>query len=239
MNCIYIIICCVYKLVLYIECSVATLSSNLYTNPQTCTRILKCVHESSNLYRNPQICTSSLFHSPSRSCSPIRSDSPSPSSSSSRAPPPIHVHIKSLSLFCSRPRPRPHSRSRKALSLYMPQSAFVGLSLDLVLAFAVLSLFLSLSPGVPQWVDVKCSCVGFTTVHLLTVRPCGFSVCAPQRAHVQWGTPSCGFSIFSVTVKSCGFSVCALYIRSREVGGWGRDPKKCTGRDWGMGSSTI
>ena len=25
----------------------------------------------------------------------------------------------------------------------------------------------------------------------------------------------------------------------REVGGWGRDPNKCTGRDWGMGSSTI
>jgi len=25
----------------------------------------------------------------------------------------------------------------------------------------------------------------------------------------------------------------------REVGGWGRDPKKCTGRDWEMGSSTI
>ena len=24
-----------------------------------------------------------------------------------------------------------------------------------------------------------------------------------------------------------------------EVGGWGRDPKKCTGRDWGMGSSTL
>jgi len=24
-----------------------------------------------------------------------------------------------------------------------------------------------------------------------------------------------------------------------EVGGWGRDPKKCTGRNWGMGSSTI
>ena len=35
-----------------------------------------------------------------------------------------------------------------------------------------------------------------------------------------------------------------IYIRAsihirREVGGWGRDPKKCTGRDWGMGSSTI
>ena len=26
---------------------------------------------------------------------------------------------------------------------------------------------------------------------------------------------------------------------TREVGGWGRDPKKYTGRDWGMGSSTI
>jgi len=24
-----------------------------------------------------------------------------------------------------------------------------------------------------------------------------------------------------------------------EVGGWGRDQKKCTGRDWGIGSSTI
>jgi len=24
-----------------------------------------------------------------------------------------------------------------------------------------------------------------------------------------------------------------------EVGGWGREPKKCTGRDWGMGLSTI
>ena len=29
------------------------------------------------------------------------------------------------------------------------------------------------------------------------------------------------------------------YTKVGEVGGWGRDPKKCTGRDWGMGSSTI
>ena len=28
-------------------------------------------------------------------------------------------------------------------------------------------------------------------------------------------------------------------MMEREGGGWGRDPKKCTGRDWGMGSSTI
>jgi len=33
-----------------------------------------------------------------------------------------------------------------------------------------------------------------------------------------------------------GVRRCALY---GEVGGWGRDPKICTGRDWGMGSSTI
>jgi len=30
-----------------------------------------------------------------------------------------------------------------------------------------------------------------------------------------------------------------LCVVEREVGGWGRDPKKRTGRDWGMGSSTI
>ena len=29
------------------------------------------------------------------------------------------------------------------------------------------------------------------------------------------------------------------FCLSGEVGGWGRDPKKCTGRDWGMGSTTI
>ena len=36
-------------------------------------------------------------------------------------------------------------------------------------------------------------------------------------------------------------SSCSRIARAteREVGGWGRDPKKCTGRDWGMGSSTI
>jgi len=32
---------------------------------------------------------------------------------------------------------------------------------------------------------------------------------------------------------------CTLEWSIGEVGGWGRDPKKCTGRDWGMGSSTI
>jgi len=30
-----------------------------------------------------------------------------------------------------------------------------------------------------------------------------------------------------------------ILLSRREVGGWGRDPKKCTGSIWGMGSSTI
>ena len=30
-----------------------------------------------------------------------------------------------------------------------------------------------------------------------------------------------------------------LHAYIREVGGWGRDPKKCTGEGWGVGSSTI
>ena len=30
-----------------------------------------------------------------------------------------------------------------------------------------------------------------------------------------------------------------IYPWMERWGGWGRDPKKCTGRDWGMGSSTI
>jgi len=34
--------------------------------------------------------------------------------------------------------------------------------------------------------------------------------------------------------------VCANeYLCRGEVGGWGRDPNKCTGSIWGMGSSTI
>ena len=35
------------------------------------------------------------------------------------------------------------------------------------------------------------------------------------------------------------WNIPGIYVSSREVGGWGREPKKCTGRDWEMGSSTI
>ena len=38
---------------------------------------------------------------------------------------------------------------------------------------------------------------------------------------------------------SVDVSICGKPDAGREVGGWGQDPKKCTGRDWGMGSSTI
>jgi len=34
-------------------------------------------------------------------------------------------------------------------------------------------------------------------------------------------------------------TLCLTQWSHGEVGGWGRDPKKCTERDWGMGSSTI
>jgi len=43
-----------------------------------------------------------------------------------------------------------------------------------------------------------------------------------------------------VSIYSCVTRVHpSTTLSNREVGGWGRDPKKCTGRDWGMGSSTI
>jgi len=50
-----------------------------------------------------------------------------------------------------------------------------------------------------------------------------------------------GFTLYKKMSTRCQvldiFSSTREY--KREVGGWGRDPKKCTGRDWGMGSSTI
>ena len=42
-----------------------------------------------------------------------------------------------------------------------------------------------------------------------------------------------------LAAKIYGIVAILAFACGREVGGWGRDPKKCTGRDWGMGSSTI
>jgi len=52
---------------------------------------------------------------------------------------------------------------------------------------------------------------------------------------------SYGSSPPCINIRACFISLFSTSLcRSRwEVGGWGRDPKKCTGRDWGMGSSTI
>ena len=52
--------------------------------------------------------------------------------------------------------------------------------------------------------------------------PCATYGSSPHDALFRMGLPS------GVTVQP-----------SWEVGGWGRDPKKCTGSIWGMGSSTI
>ena len=50
-------------------------------------------------------------------------------------------------------------------------------------------------------------------------------------------------TLFACVIFVCHFCVSdsetGTQPAQREVGGWGRDPKKCAGRDWGMGSSTI
>ena len=51
-------------------------------------------------------------------------------------------------------------------------------------------------------------------------------------------------NVFGVSFleSQISFDVLCLFCHiplKGEVGGWGRDPKKCTGRDWGMGSSTT
>jgi len=64
--------------------------------------------------------------------------------------------------------------------------------------------------------------------------------------HTKLGVVS--LDVFS-GVLQCGVVRCSVLhfiaecrdsaYKRGEVGGWGRDPNKCTGRNWGMGSSTI
>ena len=62
----------------------------------------------------------------------------------------------------------------------------------------------------------------------------GICVCALAYIHSDVGL----MSLFKcVSQKETHTAIHS--VLDREVGGWGRDPKKCTGRDWGMGSSTI
>jgi len=60
-------------------------------------------------------------------------------------------------------------------------------------------------------------------------------ITATHCSTLQYATTHC--NTLQHTATHCN----ALLVDTpyREVGGWGRDPKKCTGRGWGMGSSTI
>ena len=53
------------------------------------------------------------------------------------------------------------------------------------------------------------------------------------------GCAPCKVMILSVVPDYIFAMASHIDAPHREVGGWGRDPKKCTGRDWGMGLSTI
>ena len=66
----------------------------------------------------------------------------------------------------------------------------------------------------------------------------------PQTLNTKPKTArSCEEAYYTCYQKTCIFthvSNIVLYCSEWwEVGGWGRDPKKCTGSIWGMGSSTI
>ena len=61
-----------------------------------------------------------------------------------------------------------------------------------------------------------------------------------QCVSAVFRTACAAIKIYSHVLQLCCSCVAAvLHTSCGEVGGWGRDPKKCTGRDWGMGSSTI
>ena len=59
-------------------------------------------------------------------------------------------------------------------------------------------------------------------------------ICDMMHPHVWYGE-SIGYNAIHMRIYMLQRNTHVI----REVGGWGRDPKKCTGRDWGMGSSTI
>ena len=73
-----------------------------------------------------------------------------------------------------------------------------------------------------------------TTGNLLQQTKLGFHVTNETRLNKTRVTDDAQVTASATTGNRIR---CLLHLR--EVGGWGRDPKKCTGRDWGMGSSTI
>ena len=79
-------------------------------------------------------------------------------------------------------------------------------------------------------------CVGRGRILRACVCVC---VCVSLRDFVRVCLCVCVCMCACMCVRSHVHPLCAYSSERREVGGWGRDPKKCTGRDWGMGSSTI
>ena len=94
------------------------------------------------------------------------------------------------------------------------------------------------------WVHVDCRDHG-ETMHLvkklqnMSMYECIYIHLCAHRAPLSW----INNAPLKRNSKLRGFHKSDLLTPNhhthREVGGWGRDPQKCTGRDWGMGSSTI
>ena len=87
----------------------------------------------------------------------------------------------------------------------------------------------------------------YTFAHLRVGRICLNSKTHVSHVHVWPSSSYRSYCIYLIsfltrayTLKCAQPQVCGKYAQPQgEVRGWGRDPKKCTGRDWGMGSSTI
>ena len=108
-------------------------------------------------------------------------------------------------------------------SLYVALSYMLNLSSDLYVWHAFLDGYCSTVQVLLDWFEVD---VGFPELVLF--------ICVPWL--IWWICATRLIRVWDVT----HYWVC-WYVRPTywEVGGWGRDPKKCTRRGWGMGSSTI
>ena len=104
-----------------------------------------------------------------------------------------------------------------------------------------------MTPLCMTWLIRVCA---MTHSYVVSRVPVSHGICVPWVLQERsfWQVTYIWF--VSHTYIVCDSCICVLEFISvrprwpramarREVGGWGRDPKKCTGRDWGMGSSTI
>ena len=99
----------------------------------------------------------------------------------------------------------------------------------------------SCPPSAPLTIECACQYPLLSNIHFaysLTIQLACNTVCL-QQSSLPHSTPPLPTvhtnSFFRAGASRWGYTLCTR----REVGGWGRHPKKCTGRDWGMGSSTI